>query len=265
MRLDLIVTGELEFRALGPALVRWGEASGIAIEIGQVHKVPSITNVAIPRREPWAKGLLGKTDEVVRTMLAALDANQPPDLVLFVDDLEIHNAGNAEAVHGVLRAEIDRRMLNAAQALRLRTSASVHLAVPMIEAWFFGDPAALAAAGSKEGCGRWDLNGDPERFEVVDAEFAAWHVEKFPNSPEGFGARHPKRYLDFLCRPQRYREVESSRWRGPTGQVALVNLDWEVVTSEAPRMNHLRELFEDLAAAVRGAVPDRRGNFLRNA
>jgi hypothetical protein len=266
VRVDLIVTGKLEAKALGPALQRWVGRAGMAISIGETVQVRSMTNQRVAGGGLWSKGLLGKADEALRAMLALLEAHDAPELVLLVDDLEVANAGNVDMVREVLRAEVARRDLSDAEAVMLRSRASVHFAVPMIEAWFFPDRQALGAAGSQHGHGAWDPTSDAEAFVVDDRSYLAWHVgiRDYARAPAGLVERHPKRYLDYLCRPRRYREIENARWRGASGQAALAGIDWNVVPQGEPQMAHLRGLLDDLALAAAGQVPAGPNNLFRN-
>jgi hypothetical protein len=78
----------------------------------------------------------------------------PPDLVIGVDDVELVNAAHPDVVVQVprdaVRSHVEQTWSGAARDrvyARLRDHCSFHLLKPMVEAYFFGEPAALERAG----------------------------------------------------------------------------------------------------------------------
>ena len=193
------------------------------------------------------------------------------DIVLILDDVEVLNRGHEDLVLAVFRAAVEQHLQNlSSDRLRgrtaevLRNRVSFHLARPMIESWFFADPAALAEAGVDEPCSSHVLLSDPEQFEIRIADYIQAKVEHCPcwnnlpktkaneqKKPKWLGARpreyHPKGYLQWLCRDgsaetcTRYDEAQG-------GAKALANLDWSLLLGRpAEQLPYLRAIVSDLA------------------
>ncbi len=176
-------------------------------------------------------------------------------------------------------AYLDARWSNASRRERsaalVRERCSFHLLAPMIEAYFFGEPAALTRAGATRAAQVDGKTRDLEEFLTADADFLA--------PPDGGAvwarperARHPKCYLQFLCDPtgtqrRAYRETKE-------GVAALRALDWPAVLEPVSYVRFARAFLADLAeglgrhdvlASFQGephALTSRRepGNVLRN-
>lgn len=181
------------------------------------------------------------------------------DLVVILEDLEPPNVDSPEEVLGYVRAAavahlngVQSRAPRTAQVLRERVS--FHLASPMIEAWLFGDRAALVRAGVPP-------DGKPvrladaqalERFETQDPDYdlasrASCPRLKDKQKPKWLGPdrqRHPKGYLQWLCLDRdepsctSYSETEG-------GAQALRELRWAGVLER--EMPFLAAMLEDLA------------------
>jgi len=185
----------------------------------------------------------------------------PPDLLVILDDLELENRDQPDRVVRVFRAAVERHVTDADARKqrarpRLAERASFHLVAPMIEAWFFGDPNALANAGVVE---KPILNPDcsVEQFTTTDIGYLAATESDCPGwqrksqksrRPKWFGVArmfHPKGYLQWLTQDSadrnctRYRETEH-------GAAALRAIDWDALRGQA-RMNFLNALCEDIA------------------
>jgi hypothetical protein len=218
--------------------------------------VPSITSNYLSYPGPTTGGT--KVDKLVASIMSALERRDAPDFVFAIDDLELPNI---ETPHHVTRLVSDafRRYLGTPthRALeRLRTRCSFHLLCPMLETYFFGEPAALERAGST-------------RAPILDP---ARHLEDFKSDDEQFLAypdvpgrrfhpwrrpdrrRHPKRYLSFLVDPAD--EMQTVYKETVGGCRALATLDWtQVVRYSPPGIAFAHALFEDLANALGVADP----------
>lgn len=209
---------------------------------------------------------------------------QAADLAVVLEDLELENADQAELVVDTVRAAVRQhvqdltRRATATTARRveeaLRERASFHLAVPMIEAWFFADPSVLPLAGVKVDRLPPRLREcvDPELFETDDAEFSAedgsaWVALEgqrtrrrasdrppwiLPLRPELAGyrrERHPKAYLSWLCR-----DPQEKRWstyrESQGGAKALGALDWPRVVGNPTHCMFARALLGDLSEVL---------------
>lgn len=223
------------------------------------------------------------------------------DLVIILDDVEPANIRQPDRVARVFRAAAkkhldelrDRREPQRVQERTrdaLRTRVSFHLLVPMVEALFFADPAALRAAGvPAELSAAFAGDRDPEDFNVDDTEYLSATEADCPcwlSLPSGRQKKlrpkwlglpewypwppreapipeqerrllwrrgHPKGYLQWLCR-------DGSRKNCTTydeverGGNALKSLDWRAVFGRpAHHSQYLRALLADVANALGAA------------
>ncbi|WP_428265423.1 hypothetical protein [Haliangium sp.] len=192
------------------------------------------------------------------------------DLVLVVDDIELENAAQPERVVAVMRKAVEVHLSGLGQAQvqdktrqRLRDRVSFHLLAPMIEAWFFADRRALTRAGvPAEATVCFDEATDPEAFETADGRYlnateadcptlAALPLQKKKKlRPKWLGVlpreRHPKGYLQWLCRVPNARSCTGYS-ESEDGGAALANIRWEVLFARADtHFGFLRALVEDL-------------------
>lgn len=248
--LGLITTGECEHRALGASLARVFDGTGLEIVQPFRRPVPSITSNTLGYPGPASGGT--QIDKLVASIVATIERRDAPDFVFVVDDLEL---ANLEAPHHVTQLVADgfrRRLGNTPthHALaRVRERCSFHLLCPMLEAYFFGEPAALQRAGAMRAASL-----DPSR-----------HLEDFLTADPGFLGpadgrrehpwrrqdrhRHPKRYLSFLIDPDDEGLTSYKESRG--GVAALSTLDWaQVFRHPPPGIAFARSLFDDLADAL---------------
>lgn len=196
------------------------------------------------------------------------------DVVIVLEDLELSNRHQPDRVVRVLQRAVggylDEQQGGARSrvAALLRERVSFHLVVPMIEAWFFGDPAALRRAGVPPDRPGPFLNSTKslEDFETMDAPYEAattracpeWLArgEKKADRPKWLGNLrhlHPKGYLQWLCLDGGAKNCTSyDESRG--GAAALAQLDWGALL-EHPGLRYLGALLEDLADALGEPMP----------
>lgn len=257
-RVQLIVTGDLERVALHRSLKRFFPDADFLTPFKQ----DGFTSARIG---PTAiRALAAPVKPTVRKLADALIAeveprrrrHEVPDLVVVVEDLELANAAQPQAVTEFFvtaaGAEMQARewgsMASRTRAARLLADrCSFHLLAPMTEAYFYGEPEALARAESKRPS-RFSPAADVEGFTVEDPAY-----EALPDPPwkRLDRARHPKRYLDFLSSditeksplPGRYRETNQ-------GKLALDSLAWDRVLADTGHAPFARSLFEDIADAL---------------
>lgn len=246
-RIGLITTGECEHRALHSSLQRVFADAEVVFE-RPLRPVPSITSNYLSYPGPAAGGT--KVDRFVASIMSTLESRDAPDLVFAIDDLELPNV---ETPHHVTRLVADafRRHLGTPthRALeRLGTRCSFHLLCPMLEAYFFGEPAALERAGSTRPP-ILDPTRHLEDFSSDDEQFLAYpdvtaHPWRRPDR-----RRHPKRYLGFLVDPT---DEERAVYKESIGGCrALATLDWaQVFRYSPPGIAFAHALFEDLADAL---------------
>jgi hypothetical protein len=193
------------------------------------------------------------------------------DVVVVLDDLELANRHQPDRVMRVFRRAVERH-LDGLQGARRRTEialrerVSFHLIVPMIEAWFFGDPQALRVAGVPDGvvpildgAGLEDFHTMDMFYEVADESACPCWIargRKKADRPKWLGAqreRHPKGYLQWLCLDGGAKGCTSYDESGK-GAEALKQLDWDVLLAN-PRLPYLGALLEDLAGALGARLP----------
>ena len=267
MEVRLVVTGKCERLALGSSLGRvFGAPTRFVTADGEVHSFSS-TTLASP-----SSRLLDTIDKFADRLLREVDEHDNA-LVIGVDDLELDNTAwvTVEAV----RAAVQRRLagrwsgLSAREraAEKLRTRCSFHLTVPLLEAYFFGEAAALQRAGCTAPSLFDPAARDPEDFAVDDPAYLSEpeltpERERNPERRKRTWAkaleqrrRHPKLYLKYLCSPNdsrvnRYHEAEG-------GRRALELLAWAKVLAKGSMTRFARSLFADVADFLGVASPFR--------
>lgn len=274
-RVALLVTGKTE-EALHQSLKR---------------VFPEVEFVMLPRRDGFTSGLLPPTplflardnaprptnvrdkaprptdvERLAEALVAEVEPGRrdqtPPDLVVLVDDLELVNQAWPERAVEHVRAAVNKHLeqhpwpsaISRERAYeRVRERCSFHLLAPMVEAYFFREPAALKRADAKR-ASLFDASAaDVETsFLVNDSDFLAPPDrparEKLPPWATADRAQHPKRYLQFLCDPtgtdaRAYVETEG-------GRAALRDLDWPAVLEPPEHVRFMRSLIHDLAHAL---------------
>jgi hypothetical protein len=208
---------------------------------------------------------------------------RPADLVLIVDDLELNNRDQPNMVLRVMRAAAhqhlsrlraesnDTTYRRATEALR--NQISFHLIAPMIEAWFFADPHALSLAGVREDVTvNFASNTDPEDFYTDDLDYRAATQDDCPallQTPEskrkklrpkwlgdGDRRRHPKGYLQWLCRDAQSKNCTTYH-ETRNGGGALQGLRWSTVLQRPDtHLGFLRALLDDLAHTLGQPLAD---------
>jgi hypothetical protein len=197
---------------------------------------------------------------------------KPPDLVVGVDDLELYNIGHPDIVVQVLRdavrLHVERSFSGPTRERvyeRLRGRCSFHLLKPMVETYFFGEPAALDRAGrASNRVSRFDRDAcDPEDFQVEDPTYMAILEPPTTESRRKSVRRkdkqdwrrsqerrpyHPKKYVQFLCDALGDGDTTYSEASG--GASALRSLAWEMVLCRPDQVPFIRALLVDIARMV---------------
>jgi hypothetical protein len=251
----LITTGECEHRALGASLQRAFEVAELELVQPFQRPVPSITSNYLSYPGPASGGT--QVDKLVASMMATLERRDAPDFVIAVDDLELPNVVTAHHVTQLV-SDAMRRALGATpthqQLTRVRERCSFHLLCPMLEAYFFGEPAALVRAGARQPAilnpshhlEDFLADGDMAFITASEVRGHDWRT------PDRF--RHPKRYLKFLIDPNDAKLVSYKESRD--GVQALETLGWaQVFAYQPPGIAFARSLFDDIADALRVPNP----------
>lgn len=183
--------------------------------------------------------------------MATLERRDAPDFVFAVDDLELANVATAHHVTQLVADAFRRKLGNTPthnQLTRIRERCSFHLLCPMLEAYFFGETAALQRAGAMRAailhpCHLEDfLAAEITFLTPSDVREHAWR------RPDR--GRHPKRYLTFrLVDPDDDGRTVYKESRD--GVRALATLDWgQVFQFQPPGLAFAYSLFDDLADAL---------------
>ena len=181
----------------------------------------------------------------------------PADLVVVLDDVELANLGQESIVIEHFRAAVNVELSAKAssQATRdrynliVRQKCSYHLLRPMVEAYLFGDVAALANAGVSVAVAPLLLHPtDVEAFEAVDSLWTPDCVLRNQNQtrngrPWWRHEKHPKCYLEHLIGRSNNNTYDET----VQGALALQNLAWGSVPKVPADVSFVRALFEDLA------------------
>lgn len=208
------------------------------------------------------------------------------DLAVVVDDLELFNIDQpavvVEAVRQAVRSHVERAALPPQEKVDLerclRERASFHFAVPMTEAWFFADAQSMARNGvPADRPARLRPSIDPESFETEDALFSAddgaacatmadrnrrrredrrppWMIAPQADAPWFVRERHPKAYLQWLCRDPD--DNWCTRWReSKAGAEALRELSFAAVLANPSHCAYVRALIDDLSDALGERAP----------
>lgn len=282
MRVALLPTGRTEWNGLPGALQRLFPAH-------EFYAVPTPEEVASnPYRFPYdgftsieltekhemtppesARELVGRA---AQEALGDRHHAAAADVVVVLDDVELCNAHQPDRVVRVFRKAVEAH-LTGLQAARNRTAAalrervSFHLIVPMIEAWFFGDPLALTTAGMPSHATPQLAVPDVEAFQTSDAAYLAARKENCPcwllkrrkkDRPKWLGDlprdRHPKGYLQWLCLDGNAKNCTTYDETDGGGR-ALTGLSWTaLLTSPSSRLRYLRAFLADLSDAL-GQAP----------
>jgi hypothetical protein len=263
-RIQLIVTGTMEEMALHLSLRQLFRRTNANVEFLPPQRTQSFTAAPLQSLPPARRATASRAAKLAGYLAAAVTrsgtataskAPPPADYVVAVDDLELVNAHQPAFVleyfrHTLLAYVAEHYKQPDAQNRVYRAlaqRASLHLFVPMPEAYFFGEPAALARANALKAPCRFDSARDVEDFEVDDPGYLAPAPMGAPwNGRERH--RHPKNYVRYLCDPtgqipRAYRETHE-------GAEALRTLDWQKVLRDETHAQFARALIGDIADAL---------------
>jgi hypothetical protein len=280
MRIKLIVTGRMERSALHRSLARQFPVTGTGepVDFLQPSHFQGPTSNPLPDDDELIPQLVREFCDalVAETLEGSGSDRKPPDLIIGIDDLELENLDRPHVVTRWIRRGVEDHLARNVENLRadarrreaLASKCSFHLLVPMPEAYFFGERAALERAGVARGIEARLCREDLEAFETDDPAFVTR-----PNRPNEH--RHPKAYLKHLLhRSEAGRLYKETR----DGVRALENLAWPELSRSSDTLCFARSLFQDLADALDVSNPlgagslasstypaeDRRGLLLRN-
>ena len=278
MRVALLTTGYTELMGLGATLHGlFPDHEFCAVPRIQVPLRPfaGMTSNALPAPQITVLPAAAKLAEAAVSLVDP-EIRDTYDLAVVFDDLELANLHQPEVVLETFATAVSEHITGCtdddARRERLRTQArdriSFHLAVPMIEAWFFADPTGPTTAGVPSNADiHFDrTQTDAERFRTGDPAYLAatedacpcWSAirgrrRKKDLRPKWLGstdrAHHPKGYLQWLtidgAAPSCTRYDE-----GRAGVTALEGLSWADVLRYRHRCIFARSLVHDLSDAL---------------
>lgn len=254
-----VVTGDLEREALAESIGRLftNDSADFVVARGLCHPFTST-----PLREKPSQGVLDSVDKFADRLLREVDEHRDA-MIVGIDDLELDNDAGRTVRH--VREAVKRRMEyfhssakpKVRLARRIASRCSFHLMVPMTEAYFFGEPAALVRAEANKRPSLFDGTCDVEEFLVEDPEYLRYPEvtpETVPNKERrkrswaknvDVRRRHPKLYIRFLCSPDDpfgnvYRELRQ-------GATAFKSLAWDQVAHNSAHMKFARAIVADIA------------------
>lgn len=270
MNITLIVTGKLEQIALGTALGRVFPDARFSSQ--KVYDpgggFRGFTSSTVDRKT--AGHPRSNVRQFAASLVTALEPGRrgfaAPDVVVGVEDLELANAHQPEVVVDTVRDAVRAHVEENFQGKKrdrvyeaLREKASFHLLAPMVEAYFFGEEAALDRAGRVAGrVSQFDAGKcDPERFVVADVAYAAvpeptgqraradWRTSR------GARERHPKKYVSYLA--DQHLDGDSRYRESTTGKAALESIAWDELLTVKNGVPFMRALLADLSRSTRVA------------
>jgi hypothetical protein len=268
-RVVLITTGKMEERALAASLGRIFPGH----DFHCLPRLDGFTSAPLPPvYEPPLKRFanLNKFANALIGRIAGGRSDEPPaDFVIGLDDVELANARAPERITQSLRSALadnlsqwdHSRDEQARLDLRAKLAArcSFHLMAPMTEAYFFGDPAALARAttpGAHHPCCFDATNNNVEEFYVEDSPFSTPPVSQRRDRYDWRTANrewHPKHYLEYLTD-----ETLTGRGRYDEllhGAPALAALDWaHVMRHDLTRTTAFARFARSLLADLRSML-----------
>lgn len=258
-RVRFIVTGDLERIAIVGSISRLFPAQTVEGEDVvwlRPRKVHGATSHRLRRDVAPSHGMKALARALIAEAWEGSDG-KPADLVIALDDVEVHNFGREQLICDQLRAAIDHEFLRRGTSgkteqrvrARLQERCSLHLLRPMAEAYFFPDKGAMQRAGCAADVVAQLVSADVEDFECCDVAWLPHCAEvnarmAAPPLPEPWWReeRHAKHYLEHLVERAGglYDEVVD-------GAPAFANLAWAKVPSDGGAIAFMRALFEDLA------------------
>ncbi len=257
-RIRLIVTGDLERASIVASISRFFPRE--RAEWLKPRKVNCGTSARLAATNAPNKAMKA----LARAMVAEArfgEDGEPAQLVLAVDDLELHNFDQPNVVCAHFRAAVEAEIgqqatterVRARLRERVRESCSFHLMAPLVEAYFFGDRAALVRAGCAADATPCLADPDVERFESTEPEWLSLceadnrrRLALPTPEPWWRAERHPKRYLEWLI--SRNAERPGPHYDEVLGGVAAFeSLDWPSVPAHPHAIAFATSMFEDIA------------------
>jgi hypothetical protein len=261
-RIKLIVTGDMEKAALHKSLQKFfhnqrhdGEQVIWDVPRGPLPCATSNRLRALPPNASPSKPMI----ELAKAMIAEAIAGktgQPADLVMVIDDVELGNLNQEAVIAEHFRAAVNEVILlrnhdsKTEDRLRneLQQKCSFHLFKPMVEAYLFGDNAALRLAGVQSIANPCLVHPtDVEQFESNDPLWlpicqAENEKKQKQNKPWWRNELHPKRYFEHITQRG---QVTYEQTKG--GKDALIAVDWIQVPKCQQDIPIIRSLFEDIS------------------
>ena len=266
MMIQLIVTGNLEKESLGDSLSRIFQNVSFS-----TIRADGFTSETVPQNLPIHGQAKPSVVKLAERMVAEVDPGRqgtPADLVILVEDIELKNTHNVEAIIKLYLLAIERAIIahrpnqssQAACRRLIQERCSFHLLSPMIESYFFSDvyalqehiktarPSMICPTNLEDFNAFSDLTFAKRTF----ADPVLLSSQPHPHDPTPC-YHHPKEYIEYLCTPHDQEYAPKNRRKKniyketKQGKDALLNLNWDRVFLENTRVPFLRSLIEDIS------------------
>lgn len=277
----LIVTGDAEKKSLHKSLQKvfpTHNSDGDLVIWDTPRKADGATGYRLGAGAPPSTSMTALVDVMFAELLVGKRPNSvPPDLVIVIDDVELGNVGQefliVEAFQAavnvkLLALEADRSAANFQKIKsRVKACCAFHLLRPMVESYFFANPATLAVCGVPFAHAPMLLHQtDVECFDATPDQNVKWqalYLEE--NSKKQLKDAwwktecHPKRYLTHLLSANGAPEYQET----VLGAKMIEATDWAVVAKTQTDSPVISALLEDIWDWF-GIVPTP-GRFLGNS
>ncbi len=218
--IKLIVTGDSEKKSLHTSLKKCfplRTVQGDLVVWDTPRKAHGVTGYRFNANSPPSSSMTALVDVMFVELLTSKTHNGvTPDLVIVIDDVELGNLGQegivVKAFQEAVKAKLDSLRANHSavnlQRIQLRVHAccSFHLLCPMVESYFFADPATLAVGGVPLTVSPSLVHpSNVEKFDATPDENPNWQtLYRAENARKQLKDTwwrtecHPKRYLTHL-------------------------------------------------------------------
>lgn len=264
-RIKLIVTGDSEKKSLHESLQKCfpTHTSTGDFVIWDVPRKAIHGGATSSRLIAGAPSLVSMTNLVKEMFSEALASKKPngspPDFVIVIDDVELGNVGQEAVVVQSFRAAVSEKLAElktqntAAQfqkiQTRIQTCCSFHMLCPMVEAYFFADPATLSVGGVAVNPVLTHAS-DVEQFDAAHDSNLDWQSlcsgknlqQASVNNSWWRTERHPKIYLEQLLRISNAPEYHETT----LGARMIQATNWATVAKSSMDSPVISALFEDI-------------------
>lgn len=260
--LKLIVTGDAEKKSLHKSLQKifpTHTSDGDLVVWDTPRKADGATGYQLSADAPPSASMNSLVNVMFTELLAGkTPGSAPPDLVVVIDDVELGNVGQENIIVEAFKVAVNAKLLDleskhsAAHFKKIKSRAQAccafHLLRPMVESYFFADPATLGVCGVPLMQGPSLVHQtDVECFDAMTDKNLKWQAlyqdensRKQINDAWWKTECHPKRYLTHLLSVNGAPEYQET----VLGAKMIEATDWAAVAklkTDAPIISSLLE------------------------